>query len=651
VPPSDFAASIPGYEILGELGRGGMGVVYQARQVKADRLVALKMILAGAHASEQDLNRFRIEAQAVARLQHPNIVQVHEVGDDHGLPYFSLEFCAGGSLEKKLAGTPLPPQDAARLIETLARAVQAAHDKGIVHRDLKPANVLLTEDGTPKITDFGLAKKLDAAGPTASNAIMGTPSYMAPEQAGGRGKEVAPAADVYALGAILYECLTGRPPFRAATPLDTLMQVVSDDPVPPGQLNARVPRDLETICLKCLEKQPARRYPSARELGDDLQRSLKGEPIRARAVGVVERLLLWVRRRPARAALYGLSLFALALALGGGVAVWFWQVAEGERQGAVSTVNMLTETRRDLSDALEREQEARGKLEQTQEELAAISYASQINLAQHLWESGQDSRARQLLEECEPKLRGWEWNYLHQVFHPEAIQLEGAVGYPNLITFSRDGTRFIHGNPHGIIHQWLVETGKLVATTHQNTNIRGVTFFSPDGCLLVDLPKSEDPNRSIQIYDVDSGRLQATIEGYKKKIFGWKNVRFSPNGKYLALYTDRVEGNDFIPDGIVKLWDTATGKEIAALPGHKPTVWHVLFSPDGERVLTTDDDETVRLWDAATGRLIVKRDQAGRSAEYSPNGKPDHWGNDLNDQEDQALLKTTGVAFATFGPR
>jgi serine/threonine-protein kinase len=207
---ADIGMSIPGYEILGELGRGGMGVVYKARQVKADRLVALKMILSGAHASEQDLTRFRTEAQAVARLQHPNIVQVHEVGDDHGLPYFSLEYCAGGSLEKKLAGTPLPPQESARLIETLARAVQAAHDKGIVHRDLKPANVLLTEDNTPKLTDFGLAKKLDAAGPTASNAIMGTPSYMAPEQAGGSGKDVGPSADVYALGAILYECLTGQ---------------------------------------------------------------------------------------------------------------------------------------------------------------------------------------------------------------------------------------------------------------------------------------------------------------------------------------------------------------------------------------------------------------------------------------------------------
>jgi serine/threonine-protein kinase len=298
--PVSIAAdvSIPGYEILGELGRGGMGVVYSARQIKADRLVALKMILSGAHASEQDLARFRTEAQAVARLQHPHIVQVYDVGDDHGLPYFSLEFCPGGSLEKKLAGTPLPPQEAARLVEALARAVQAAHDKGIIHRDLKPANVLLTDDGTPKITDFGLAKRLDAAGPTASNAIMGTPSYMAPEQAGGSGKEVGPGADVYALGAVLYECLTGRPPFRAATLLDTILQVVSEEPVPPSRLNAKLPRDLETICLKCLEKSPAKRYVSAAELADDLMRWQKMEPILARRTSALGRGIRLCRRNP-----------------------------------------------------------------------------------------------------------------------------------------------------------------------------------------------------------------------------------------------------------------------------------------------------------------------------------------------------------------
>jgi serine/threonine protein kinase len=221
---------VPGYEVLGVLGRGGMGVVYRAWQAGLNRLVALKLIKAGVDADEAELDRFKAEAEAVARLQHPNIVQIHEVGEHHGLPFFSLEYCPGGSLDRKLAGTPLPPAEAARLDEVLARAMHAAHQKGLIHRDLKPANVLFAEDGTPKITDFGLAKKLDEAGQTQSGAIMGTPSYMAPEQARGASKQVGPAADVWALGATLYECLTGHPPFKAATAMDTIMQVLNEEP-------------------------------------------------------------------------------------------------------------------------------------------------------------------------------------------------------------------------------------------------------------------------------------------------------------------------------------------------------------------------------------------------------------------------------------
>jgi tetratricopeptide (TPR) repeat protein len=316
--PSGEAVQVPGYEILGELGRGGMGVVYRARQIAAGRVVALKMILAGGHAGPADLLRFKTEAEAVARLQHPHIVGVYEVGEHQGRPFFSLEFCAGGTLEKKLAGTPLPPPQAARLVETLAGAVQAAHDKQVIHRDLKPANVLLTEDGTLKVTDFGLAKKLDEAGQTQSGSILGTPSYMAPEQAGGHRREVGSWTDVYALGAILYECLTGRPPFKAATPLDTLLQVLSQEPVAPRRLQPKTPRDLETICLKCLQKDPKKRYSSARDLADDLHRFTAGEPIRARPVGPWGRAVKWVRRRPAVAGLLAVCVAALlALAVGG----------------------------------------------------------------------------------------------------------------------------------------------------------------------------------------------------------------------------------------------------------------------------------------------------------------------------------------------
>jgi serine/threonine protein kinase len=317
-PEGPAVPQVPGYEILGVLGRGGMGVVYKAKQTKLNRLVALKMILAGGHAGDDERRRFLTEAEAVARLHHPNIVQIHEVGEADGQPFFTLEFVPGGSLAAKLSGTPLPPKEAARVVEQLARGVHYAHSKGIVHRDLKPANVLLGEDGTPKVTDFGLAKRVEVgSGLTASGVILGTPSYMAPEQAGGGGKRVGPAADVYALGAILYELLTGRPPFRAATSLDTILQVVSEEPAPVRQLQPGVPADLETVCHHCLQKEPGKRYASAEELANDLRRFQAGEPIRARPVGSLERTWRWCRRNPVVAGLTAAVVAALTLGAGG----------------------------------------------------------------------------------------------------------------------------------------------------------------------------------------------------------------------------------------------------------------------------------------------------------------------------------------------
>jgi hypothetical protein len=341
VPSADIPAP-PGYEIIGELGRGGMGVVYKARQPSLGRVVALKMILAGGHAGSAGLARFQSEAKAIARLQHPNVVAVYEVGEHEGKPFFSLEYCDGGSLDRQLGGIPIPPEKAAKLVQTLALAMQAAHDAHVIHRDLKPANVLLASssstgdsvDSTPKITDFGLAKRLDEAGQTHTGQVMGTPSYMAPEQAEGK-KDIGPAADIYALGAILYECLTGRPPFRAATTIDTIMQVLADSPVSPRQLNAKVPKDLETICLKCLEKQPHHRYTSAAVLASDLHHFLAGEPIEARPAGQLERVVKWVKRRPAAAALVAACLLGVpGLVVLSVVAVSQWRnaVAALERE-------------------------------------------------------------------------------------------------------------------------------------------------------------------------------------------------------------------------------------------------------------------------------------------------------------------------------
>jgi serine/threonine protein kinase len=310
---------VAGYRILGELGRGGMGVVYKARQRGLNRLVALKMVLAGAHANSHQLARFHVEAEAVATLQHPNIVQIYEVGEQNGLPFFSLEFVDGGPLDRKLGGKPLPPREAALLCASLARAMHFAHEHGILHRDLKPANVLMTADGIAKITDFGLAKRFeeDDSSQTKSGTILGTPSYMAPEQALGNIRDLSPRSDLYSLGAMLYEFITGKPPFQGPTPMDTVLKVTREEVVAPSRHQPSVPPDLETICVKCLQKEPANRYASCFELADDLNRFIIGEPILARPVGTIERGYRWCKRNPKWAGMWG-TIAALLVFVAGG---------------------------------------------------------------------------------------------------------------------------------------------------------------------------------------------------------------------------------------------------------------------------------------------------------------------------------------------
>jgi hypothetical protein len=401
-----------------------MGVVYKARQVGLRRVVALKMILHPEHAGDEERRRFRAEAEAVASLQHPHIVQIHEVGECGGLPYFSLEFCPGGSLEGELDGTPWEGRRPARLVETLARAMHAAHKAGLIHRDLKPANVLLGEGGTPKITDFGLAKKLDTPGATRTWAVVGTPSYMAPEQACGTIR-VGPPADVYALGAILYELLTGRPPFKAATPLDTLMQVVSEEPVPVRRLQPKVDRDLETICLKCLEKPAGRRYASAEVLAEDLRRFQADEPVAARPVGLVGRAVKWGRRRPAVATLLGV----VALVTAAGVGGVLWSYGEALRQ-------------RDLArDEARRADEKAREADQKAEEAERQTYEAQIGRADAQLLAGDHTAAERVLEQTRPKFRGWEYDYLRGRAEGTPLALRGHTEPVHAVSFSPDGTR------------------------------------------------------------------------------------------------------------------------------------------------------------------------------------------------------------------
>jgi serine/threonine-protein kinase len=385
---------IPGYEVEEVLGHGGMGIVFRARHLRLNRPVALKMLLAGGYAGPRERGRFQREAEAVAALRHPNVVQVYDVGDADGRPYFTMELVDGPSLGRKLAGTPQPAGDAAALVATLAGAVQAAHACGIVHRDLKPANVLLTAEGIPKITDFGLARRLDAgAGVTQTGVAMGTPSYMAPEQAVGRPDAVGPATDVYALGAILYELLTGRPPFRAATAAETVRQVIDQEPAPPSRLNDKVQRDLETICLKCLHKEPERRYASAAVLADDLRRLGEGRSIQARPVGWAERSWRWGRRNPAAASALTAAVALLALAIGGGV--WFVQ-QRAER----------------------RAEEALHEGELRNEIATAVAQAARLRQGFHFRE------AHELLEQARQRLEPAGPDDLRRLVHQERADLE-----------------------------------------------------------------------------------------------------------------------------------------------------------------------------------------------------------------------------------
>ena len=454
--------AVVGYEILAELGRGGMGVVYKARHIELNRLVALKMVLAGVHVGPRELARFRSEAAAVAALQHPNIVQVYEVGEQDGRPYFALEFVDGGSLAQRLTGAPLPPRWSAQLLEQLARTIHFAHQRGIVHRDLKPANILLASResrvespepvfglstldsglSTPKITDFGLAKQIQTgAALTQSGTVLGTPSYMAPEQALGKNREVGPAADIYALGAILYEMLTGRPPFRAETSLDTMLQVASEEPVPLSRLQPKLPRDLQTICLKCLHKEPWNRYPTAEALADDLNRFLIGEPIQARPVGTPERLVKWARRRPSLAALI---LLALSSAIAGfALMCREWNEEKNRREK--------------LQAAQEEKDQALARAE-------ASLYFHRIALAEREFLANHLVRARHLLQECPPDLRRWEWRYLNRLCLSDLLTLRGHDNSVYCLTFSPDGRYLASASLDQTVKVWDAVTGKMVGS-------------------------------------------------------------------------------------------------------------------------------------------------------------------------------------------
>ncbi len=654
-----------------------MGVVYKARHLRLGRVVALKMVLSGSYASSAELVRFLGEAESVARMQHPNIVQIFETGQIAGLPYFTLEFVDGGNLAAKLGGTPLPPREAARLIEALAWAVHSAHEQGIIHRDLKPANVLLTGDGTPKITDFGLAKQIASGeGITQSGAIMGTPSYMAPEQARGGGKHVGPLADVYALGAILYECLTGRAPFVGPTPLETVMQVLEAEPTPVRQLQPSTPRDLETICLKCLQKDPRRRFADARALAEDLRRWQGGELIEARPAGLAERSLKWVRRRPALAALVGVSVLAgLVVAAAG---LWFTAQLADQRDRAVAARRDAEIQKVDADIARKAAEEARGRvaaelqranLLQAQADAArkvaedarrrtdvelqraeALLYADQLTAGLRDWEAGNTELAWRHLGSCRWDLRGWEHRHLNSVFTAGQAPLTGHVGAVLCVACRPDGKQLASGSDDTTVKIWDAATGKDLQTLRYHTRSVTAVAFSPDGKKLASGSTNDSFTTHVVLWDLADNKIFRTLPAQPGNVH---SLAFSPDSKRLVVSGNsgpanvwQVEtgkqllalptGNDldtvFSPDGgaprhgcaaTVRIWDAETGKQLHNLVGHAELVTQLAFSPDGSDIASGSQDGTVRVWSSRTGQLLTafRAHKAGvTDVAFSPDG-------------------------------
>jgi DNA-binding beta-propeller fold protein YncE len=579
--PADWPV-LDGYVILAEEGRGSMGVVYRARQRGLGRLVALKMVLSGAHAGRQELARFRTEAESVARLQHPGIVQIYEIGEEKGRPFLSLEFVAGGSLASRLDGTPWPADRATRLIEGLARAMHVAHRRGIVHRDLKPHNVLLTEDGQPKIADFGLAKCLDSdRGQTQSGAIVGTPSYMAPEQASGNSRQVGPATDVYALGAILYELLTGQPPFRAATPLDTVLQVATREPVPPSRLRSKVPRDLETICLKCLHKEPAGRYATALDLAADCAAFLDGGPIQARPVGWLERTGRGVRRHWLAATLLAVL---VPLFIGGAAGIiWQW--------------NRLTTLQQQAKKTTPRGEIDTQLLEQKTETRALLGHDKMV--------TGLAFRPDGQL------LATSSWDQTVRLWDPRAAKLvrilQGHQGFVECVAFRFDGKRLASAGGDGVVRLWDPMSGEELLRFEGHADVVHSIDFSPDGRHLA----SAGRDNLVKVWDADSGKEIFTLTGHTAPVL---SVAFRPDGKWLAS-----AGRD----QTVRVWDAATGTHLATYKGHTGEISGVAFSPDGRLLASGSQDKTVKVWDELGNEVVTFRGhlQPIHGVAFSPDGR------------------------------
>lgn len=610
---------IPGYAVEAEIAHGGMGVVYRARHLKLNRSTAIKMILGGKYQGPEAHARFTIEAEAIAALNHPHIVSVYEFGTHEGLPYFALEYIGGGTLAQKLKRDGKPtPRAAVDLLVKLADAVASAHAKGIVHRDLKPANIMLTESGEPKVTDFGLAR-VGESDMTASGAIMGTPSYMAPEQAGGRTKEIGAHTDVYALGAVLYECLTGRPPFRDEDPLVTLEQVRSREPNRPRASDPTIPRDLEIICLKCLEKDPAKRYPTANQFLDDLVRYQGGRPILARPIGHAERTLKWVRRNPVVTALLTMVILALA----GGTAFSTIYAFREKRAREAEAARAVGEAQaRQLA---EERAEAEASANKVAQEALLLAdhrlYAGTLAEVQTTWERGDRGRAQRLLRRCALDYRGWEHDYLATLISSDQALLETFQNTVSGAMLSKDGSRMVIQQENGEIYTRRLDSVER-QTLSRVMKVEGnptVVALSHDGDkLLVQTQLPGETNqvrktpRGWRVWDAQSDREICTLRDAHDCFLG----EFSPDGSRVVMRSvDRDCG----------VWDAVHGTLVYRLSETKGA--KVRFGPQGDQLLTfgvkTNKGGSVRVWNARDGRLLhsLAHPHSVDAARFAPSGR------------------------------
>lgn len=575
------------YELLEEIARGGMGLVYRARQKSLDRIVAVKLMLGGALAGKEFVQRFRTESAAAAILQHPNIVAIHDVGVHEGRHYFSMDYVEGRSLAQLVGHQPLAPARAARYLELIAAAIHYAHERGILHRDLKPSNVLIDANDQPRITDFGLARRLDGdSSLTMTGQVLGSPNFMPPEQAGAKRGKVGPPSDVYALGGILYYLLTGRAPFQADSLEHLITQVLHAEPVAPWLLNPAVPRDLETITLKCLEKEPSRRYQTAQELADELRRVLRHEPIRARAITPPEKLWRWCRRKPALAGALGFALAALLV----GLAATSWQWLRAE---AIAV----------------KERHERERAETGESNVVHQLYVADMNLIQAAWEQNNVGRMRRLLDEtASAPQRGFEWYYWQRQMHLELRALRGHTGPILAVAYSPDGRRIVTGSADKTARVWDAETGQESFPLEGHTaSVRSVGF-SKDGQWIV----TGSWDRTVRVWEAATGRPLRSIVANEKEVF---SVAFSPDGQRIVTGGQEEKA---------RVWDANSGNELFPLAGHTNLVWAVAFSEDGQRIITGSWDQTARVWDAATSehlRTLIGHRGAVLSVAFSADGR------------------------------